>query len=111
MNNQKPVWIIRIFQSVPLQERINFARHLSVATKSGLPLIEALKLIRTQASSKSLGRIIDDITRDIENGQFLAQALGKYEHVFGDFFVNLVKVGETSGNLSETLLHLSAELK
>jgi len=100
-----------IFQSVPLQERINFAHHLSIAIKSGLPILEALRLIRTQASSKKLGKIIDSVSKDIENGQFLAQALQKYENIFGDFFINLVKVGEASGNLSETLLYLSTELK
>jgi len=110
-NNKKPPRFFKIFQSVPLQERINFARHLSVAIKSGLPILEALKLIKAQASSKKLGKIIEDIIEDIENGQFLAQALQKYERIFGDFFINLVKVGETSGNLSETLLYLSAELK
>ena len=111
MNSKKPLFFLRIFQSVPLQERINFARHLSITIKSGLPILEALRLIKTQASSKMLGKIIESIIKDIENGQFLAQALQKYNHIFGDLFINLVKVGETSGNLSETLLHLSAELK
>lgn len=102
---------LKIFRGVPFQEIINFARHLSVATKSGLPLLEALRLIRNQTSRKSFKKVVDGITSDIENGQSLAQSLDRFPYVFGDFFVNLVKVGETSGNLSETLLYLAAELK
>jgi type IV pilus assembly protein PilC len=102
---------LKFLRGVPLQEKINFARHLSVATKSGFPLVEALKLIRDQASKKRFKKIIDEIIGDIESGQSLAQSLGRFPHVFNDFFVNLVKVGETSGNLSETLLYLASELK
>lgn len=110
MNNVRNS-LFKLFQGVPLQEKINFARHLSVATKSGLPLLEALKLIRNQASTKRFKRVVGKVASDIENGQSLAQSLGGFPHIFGDFFVNLVKVGETSGNLSETLIYLAAELK
>lgn len=101
----------RIFQSIPLQEKINFARHLSVTIESGLPLVEALRLIRKQAPSKRMGNVVDSIIDDINNGKSLSESLDRFNAVFGDFFINLVKVGEASGNLSEILRHLSVEIK
>lgn len=110
MNELKQSFL-RVFQSIPLQEKINFARHLSVTIESGLPLVEALRLIRKQAPSKRMGTIVDSLVNDINNGKSLSESLEKFNHVFGDFFVNLVKVGEASGNLSEILKHLSVEIK
>ena len=100
-----------LIHSVSAQERINFARHLSVAIKSGLPLLEALRLIGRQSSSKYFSKVVNGIIEDINNGELLAQSLNKHEHIFGDFFINMVRVGETSGNLSQSLLYLAQELK
>ncbi|MEK7630143.1 MAG: type II secretion system F family protein [Patescibacteria group bacterium] len=109
--NSKFVFFKKLFGSVPIEERVNFARHLSFAIKSGIPVIESLKLIQDQSSSKKLGKIINQVINDVNNGQFLAQSLEKFDYIFGDLFINMVRVGETSGNLSETLLHLSKEIK
>lgn len=96
---------------IPIQERINFARHLSVAIQSGLPLIEGLRLIQAQLPSKRLVKVVTEVIENVNNGQTLAQAFGKYQKSFGEFFISMVKVGEASGNLSQNLLHLSKELK
>jgi type IV pilus assembly protein PilC len=76
-----------------------------------MPVLEALRLIRRQIASKAFGVIIDNIVKDVNNGQFLAQSLQRYDYIFGGFFVNMVKVGESSGNLSQSLLYLAQELR
>ena len=53
--------------------------------------------------SKTLQKIFKHIIADIENGSALYDAFGKYPRVFGDFFINIVKVGEVSGSLAENL--------
>lgn len=100
-----------LFFSISFQEKINFARNLSVATKSGMPILEALKLIHGQIRSKKFSKIINQVIQDVNNGQFLAQSLEKFNYIFGDFFISMVRVGETSGNFSSTLIYLSEELK
>lgn len=103
--------VLRLLNHVPFQEKVNFARHLSVTIESGLPILDALKLIQKQTPSKNMAKVIDQIVKDVNNGMALSLALQKFDYVFGDFFINLVKVGETSGNLSEVLDHVSKELK
>lgn len=113
--SSKPSFLTNLFHHVwspvSFQEKINFARHLSITIKSSMPVLEALRLIRRQTPSAAFGKIIDEIINDVNNGQFLAQSMERFDYVFGEFFVNMVRVGETSGNLSQSLLYLSQELK
>ncbi|MDP3725041.1 MAG: type II secretion system F family protein [Nanoarchaeota archaeon] len=103
--------MIAFFQSVPLQERINFARHLHLMIKSGVSLPEGLRLLAEQTPSRSLRRIIQGFIAEINKGRFLSEGLRGHGKIFGDFFVSIVEIGERSGNLSESLLYLAEELE
>ncbi len=104
------VRIGKIFERLPLQDRINFAQHLAIIIKAGLPVFEGLKIIRRQTKSKTLLKIIDQIIIDVNNGLFLADSLAKFRNVFGDFFVNIIRVGEASGTLAPNLIYLAEEM-
>lgn len=94
-----------------MQDKINFARHLSIVIKAGLPILEGLRMIRKQTASKNLLRVIDSIMVDVANGQFLAASMGKFPGVFDGFFVSIVEVGERSGTLAANLLYVAEEMK
>ncbi|MEK7094042.1 MAG: type II secretion system F family protein [Patescibacteria group bacterium] len=96
---------------VPIQEKINFARHLAIMVKAGLPLFESLKILRRQTTSKKFQIIIDQVILDVNNGQSMASSLRRFHRIFGDFFISIVEVGERSGTLGPNLLYLAEELK
>lgn len=100
-----------MFNSVPIQEKINFARHLHLIIKSGLPLVQGLELVGSQTPSRPMKKIIARLIDSVSEGKLLAEALKPYQQVFGDFFVQIIKVGEESGKLSENLLYVSDELR
>lgn len=79
--------------------------------RSGIQILQSLELLKKQAKSRAFVSILDQLILDIKNGRFLSVGLEKYRNIFGDFFINLVKVGETSGTLSENLKYLAEELK
>lgn len=106
----KPNIFSKWFSSLSVQERINFARHLSLVIKAGLPIFEGLRIIESQTESKVLKKVLESLMADVNNGKFLADGLAKYQFLFGDFFVNIVRVGESSGTLSKNLLYLAEEL-
>jgi type IV pilus assembly protein PilC len=113
MNNLKQIlgnFFAKVFTRISTQDRINFARHLALVIKAGLPIYEGLKIIQSQTESKVLRQVLDDLITDVNNGKFLADGLQKYNYLFGDFFVNIVRVGEASGTLSKNLLYLAEEL-
>ncbi len=107
----KPSFFSRVFDNISIQDRINFARHLSLVIKAGLPVYEGLKIIEEQTESPILKKTIKNLIEDVNSGKFLADGLQKYEYLFGSFFVNIVRVGESSGTLAKNLLYLAEELR
>lgn len=103
--------VSNMFTSVSLAERILFVKHMSMMIHSGMTEVESLRLIRSQIKSKGFLKILDDVIGNIENGQSLSTALGHYRNVFGDLFINIIKIGEISGTLSENLDYLGLEMK
>ena len=99
------------FLRVSLNEKVLFVKHLSIAVKSGMTLISGIQMIRTQTKSPSLKKILDTVIRDLDNGIFLSVSLEKYISVFGELFINIIRVGETSGTLTENLNYLADEIK
>lgn len=100
-----------LFLKVPIQEQIMFARHLAVMSKAGLPLLESLKMIQKETKSKAMLKILEQVIKDVSNGQFLSASLDKFKNIFGDLFVNIIRVGESAGILYENLNYLADELK
>ncbi|MDP2665467.1 MAG: type II secretion system F family protein, partial [bacterium] len=111
MRNNSPGFFSKLFDRLSVQDRINFARHLSLVIRAGLPVFEGLKIIQAQTESAVLKKVIESLMDDVNNGKFLADGLQRFEHLFGIFFINIVRVGESSGTLSKNLLYLADELR
>ncbi len=88
-----------------------FAKRLSILVKAGNPLLESLRMLKDQASSGATARIYSQIVEDVERGQFLSSSLKNFKNIFGDFAVNVIRVGEMSGTLEGNLNYLAEELK
>lgn len=100
-----------LFMHIPLQERVMFARHLAVGLKSGMTMQKSLQMIIDQTKSKSFKKILQKFIDDTTNGMFLSDSMEAYRSIFGELFINIVRVGEQSGTLIENLNYLSSELK
>ncbi|MBI5306341.1 type II secretion system F family protein [Candidatus Wolfebacteria bacterium] len=96
-----------IFNRVSAQEKINFIKNLTVMIKSGIVLNEALGFLIDQTKSKVLRRIILTAKNDVESGIPLSESLSKEKEIFGEIFINFLKVGEVSGTLDENLVFLA----
>lgn len=92
-----------------LQNQSLFAKRLSLLSEAGISILESIDILKRQ-SKNHLRRMLEEIRRDVSNGQFLSKSLSKHRRVFGDFAVNIIHVGETSGTLSENLKYLSEEI-
>jgi len=101
----------QFFLSFSIQEQATFAKRLAILTKAGIPILEALHMMQKQAKSKSSALIINHLHEQLESGHSLAEGMAKFKNVFGEFAVNIVRVGEHSGTLNENLNYLADELK
>jgi len=92
-----------------LDEVSNFTRQLSTMIASGLPLIEALRILREQAKAR-MSVIIDAILTEVEGGSSLGSALEKNSQIFSNVYVALVKAGETAGVLDSVMSKMADTL-
>jgi MSHA biogenesis protein MshG len=91
------------FQKVKLEELIFFSQQLSTLYKAGLPLLTGLGSLAEQTENKKLKPILEAVRRQIEGGSALFEAMSKYPEVFPQVYTNMVRAGETSGRLGESL--------
>lgn len=94
-----------------VKEQMFFTKRLAFLINAGVPILEALTMLADQASSRNYARVMKSVIEDVSNGQSLSRSLGRFPDTFGDFGVNIVKIGESSGTLSKNLEYLSEELK
>ena len=99
------------FQSVPLKEKMIFARNLGIMFASGLTVSRAIENLALQTTNKTFKKILLDIFEETQNGKYLSEGLAKYPNIFGELFVNMVRVGETAGNLDEVLKIVAVQLE
>lgn len=99
------------FKKVPLKEKMTFTRNLSVMVSSGLTISRAVHNLSLQTNNKTFRQILDDVNNDLQSGKTLSEGLGKYPSVFNELYVNMVYVGEVSGNLEEVLDILALQLE
>lgn len=95
---------------VNLLEKLTFVKNLSVTLKAGLPVSRALAVVTKQMSNAYFSGIIADVAHRVEAGQTLSASLGAYPKIFSPIFVNMVKVGESSGDLEQTLEYLARQM-
>ncbi len=89
------------------RERVIFARQLSVMISTAVPIVQALRILIKQTKSVAFKIIISEISDDVDGGAKLSEALSRYPQVFSEFFVHMIRSGETTGKLDETLNYLA----
>lgn len=102
---------ISLKRGVPLIERMVFTRHLAVMISSGFPFDKSLDVLENQTKNKKFKEVIGDIKESVIKGEQFSESLKKHPNVFNEIYINMVKVGEETGNLKEVLNTLAAQMK
>lgn len=97
--------------NVPLVEKMAFTRHLSLMIKAGFSLPQGLGVLVEQAKSAYFKGIISSLSESVRKGKLFSEALADHPKVFPEIFMNMVRVGEASGNLDEVLTLLAEQLR
>jgi type II secretory pathway component PulF len=86
---------------VKRKDMVVFARQLATLMDARLPLNNALKILAQQTTNKTLKEAILQISEDIDSGLAFSQAMERQGQVFPEFYVEMVRAGEVTGNLNE----------
>ncbi len=100
---------IKMFNRVRTKDRVLFSRQLSTLINAGLPLVQALRSVNDQTTSKPLKIVLTRIITSIESGKSFAAALADFPDVFNQVFINLISAGEASGTLDQALERLAIQ--
>ncbi|OGZ24414.1 MAG: hypothetical protein A2896_01245 [Candidatus Nealsonbacteria bacterium RIFCSPLOWO2_01_FULL_43_32] len=102
---------IKLFQRVSKKDIVNFSRALSLMFKAKIPLVQSLRSIAEQTKSINFKEKIFALAQEVEAGTLFSQALTAFPNLFSAFYVSMVKSGEASGTLSESLTYLADHLE
>lgn len=102
---------IDFLQRVKPKDIVVLSRQLAVMVDASLPLVEALKILVKQTPNPKLQKIISNVADDVEGGTRLSVALKKYPKQFSNFYISIIRSGETSGQLAEVLNYLADQLE
>jgi type II secretory pathway component PulF len=92
-------------------EVVELMENLHLVMKAGLPLHQGLLDIAKDTENKRFRNMLEQIAYDVNNGKSLSDAFSVYESVVGTMILNLIRIGEETGELETTLLRGAEFLK
>jgi type IV pilus assembly protein PilC len=100
------------FLSVVVRKYIlnRFFRNLALLLESGIPIAESLKITSENVGNLVYEKIIYDASDFVVKGHSLGEFLNKNKKYFPYNFIQMISIGEKSGNLINTLLYLTENL-
>ncbi|MCW9058752.1 MAG: type II secretion system F family protein [Gammaproteobacteria bacterium] len=96
---------------VGLADLIQFSRQMHSLLRAGVPILTALTGLAGNTRNPTLAKAIADINTSLGAGRDLASSLSQHPEIFSLFYVSLVRVGETTGQLDEIFEQLGFYLE
>ena len=99
------------WRKLPLGQFLVFNQELLALIKSGLPVLRVWDLLIERAGHAKFQQALREVREDIRGGSSASEALAKHPTFFPELYIETVKAGEQSGNLSEVLQRYVTYLK
>ncbi len=96
---------------IKVKDIVIFSRQFAVLISANVAMVQSLKIVLDQTENPKLKGIISEVADDVEAGTRLSEALAKHPKVFTNFFISVIRSGETSGKLEEVLNYLADEME
>ncbi len=93
-----------------LQDMVIAIRQMATMIRAGMPMMQALEVLGSQATRPVLQFVFYDLQVSIGSGQSLASSMRQFPDVFNPLILALVDAGETAGTLDATLEVAAAQL-
>jgi len=88
---------------VKSEDIVVFTRQFATMIDAGIPILQALEALSDQTANPAFKDTLKAIREDIQLGSSLSAAFAKHPHVFDPLFINMIRVGEAGGVLTEVL--------
>lgn len=88
-----------------------FSRQLSAMLLAGMPLVQALDALEDQTSDPNFKTLVSGVKNYLEAGSSFSESLSHYPSVFDTLYINMIRAGESSGQLGEILARVATYLE
>src|SRR3989344_204295 len=106
----KSIFELSFFEKVKPKDVVILSRQIATLFEAQVSALKAFTMLSTNTENKLLGKKLTQVGDDLQAGVSISGALSRHPDVFSDFYINMVKVGEETGKLNETFLHLAEYL-
>jgi MSHA biogenesis protein MshG len=89
-----------------LDELIIFSRQCYALNRAGVPIIRGFRMLAQSYRNPVFSEAIHDIADSLESGRDLSTSMAMHPKIFSPLYVNMIRVGETTGRIDEAFLHL-----
>lgn len=96
---------------VKLQHFVIYLRQFATLIKAGVTIVDATSILAAQTESKGLKMALVAVEQELREGNPYSEAISKHKKIFNSMFINMVKAGEASGNIDETLEKLADDFE
>lgn len=103
--------IIGFLNKIKVKDIVIFSRQFSVLISANVSMVQALKILIDQTENINLKMVISEVADEVDAGSSLSETLSKHPKVFSNFYVSVIRSGETSGKLDEVLSYLADEME
>src|SRR5699024_3143117 len=80
-----------------------YCRQFATLIRAGVTIVDATNILAEQTESKGLKKVLNQVESEIKGGVAFSKAVSKHPKIFPPLFSNMVRAGEMTGNLDETL--------
>ena len=106
-----PLGFVTRLNTVPRPEVAEFFNNMSMLTKAGVPILTSLEEIESDTRHKVLRKTLQRMITDIQSGQTFAEAISRHPHIFAPVLIQMVMIGEETGNLDDMLEKCSEHVR
>jgi len=101
----------RRHRRITLDDKLAFFQQLATLIASGTPLLQSLHIAAEQSQSTRMQEVLEHVASRVAAGETLRNALLEYRSYFEDHWIELVGVGEASGNMGKVLVDLNDQIR
>ncbi|MFE6906626.1 type II secretion system F family protein [Streptomyces erythrochromogenes] len=91
---------------VDLVELSNFSRQMAAFIRAGVPILDALEIIRAETKDKKLARLLVDVMDSLRFGESFAGAMAVHTKALPPFYVAVLRSAEATGELDVVMAQL-----
>ena len=108
----QPGWIRALQGAKKLNDTdlLMLTRQMATLMRAGVPMIQAVNGLKTSSRNPSMTKLLRSLHSSLDKGSELSAAMSRHPDFFDEYYINMIRVGESSGKLDEVFSRLFTQL-